>query len=240
MKYGIISDVHANIIALKIVLKKFEELNVDKIICCGDVIGIGPEPESVVQELIKLGDKLICVSGNHEGYLIERFPEKVHDDKRTFCESEIKSHLWQHEQLNESSKEFLRKLRQVEYIEDDKLKICVMHYPKDCDGKYMQHLKNPTFEECEKLFCRYDADIFLYGHTHQKNIVSDKQKMYINPGSLGCPAGTMFAYSGILEIDKNKPNYISINLQYDVLAVTKEIQKKNYPMCDKIIEWFFE
>ena len=50
----------------------------------------------------------------------------------------------------------------------------------------------------------------------------------------------MLAYSGILEIDKNKPNYISIDLQYDVLAVTKEIKKKNYSMCDKIIEWFFE
>ena len=42
MKIGIITDIHSNIIALNGVLNKFENLNVDKIICCGDIIGIGP------------------------------------------------------------------------------------------------------------------------------------------------------------------------------------------------------
>lgn len=32
MKYGIITDIHSNILALKIVLKKFEESKVNKII----------------------------------------------------------------------------------------------------------------------------------------------------------------------------------------------------------------
>ena len=42
MKIGIITDVHSNIIALNAVLNEFEKIEVDKIICCGDIIGIGP------------------------------------------------------------------------------------------------------------------------------------------------------------------------------------------------------
>lgn len=42
MKIGVISDVHSNIDALKKVFEKFEEMKIDKVICLGDVIGIGP------------------------------------------------------------------------------------------------------------------------------------------------------------------------------------------------------
>ena len=52
MKYGIITDVHSNPLALKTVLKKFEEVKVDKILCAGDMIGIGPEPEETVKILL--------------------------------------------------------------------------------------------------------------------------------------------------------------------------------------------
>ena len=69
MKIGIITDVHSNIIALNAVLNEFEKIEVDKIICCGDIIGIGPNPEETVQELMKNEDKLIAVRGNHEQYI---------------------------------------------------------------------------------------------------------------------------------------------------------------------------
>lgn len=52
MKIGILTDIHSNINALNVVLEEFEKLKVDKIICCGDIIGIGPKPEEVVQALI--------------------------------------------------------------------------------------------------------------------------------------------------------------------------------------------
>lgn len=65
MKIGIITDIHSNISALNIVLNKLKKIEVDKIICCGDIIGIGPNPEKTVQELMKNKDKLIAVRGNH-------------------------------------------------------------------------------------------------------------------------------------------------------------------------------
>ena len=45
MKIGVISDIHSNILALEAVFNKFEEKNINNIICLGDIIGIGPYPE---------------------------------------------------------------------------------------------------------------------------------------------------------------------------------------------------
>ena len=52
MKIGIITDIHSNIKALNAVLDEFDKTKVDKIISCGDIIGIGPNPEETVQALI--------------------------------------------------------------------------------------------------------------------------------------------------------------------------------------------
>ena len=80
MKIGIITDIHSNINALNVVLNKFDKIKIDKIICCGDVIGIGPNPEETIQALIKRKDILLAVRGNHEQYLLKGLPKKIHDD----------------------------------------------------------------------------------------------------------------------------------------------------------------
>ena len=96
MKLGIITDVHSNINALNAVLEEFDKIQVDSVICCGDIIGIGPNPEETVQELIKIKDMLIAVRGNHEQYLLEGLPKEVHDNKRKMSDDEIKKHEWTH------------------------------------------------------------------------------------------------------------------------------------------------
>jgi predicted phosphodiesterase len=65
MKIGIISDIHNNIIALKEVLGKFQSMACDDIICCGDILGIGPLPEETVQKIIE-NKNIISVCGNHD------------------------------------------------------------------------------------------------------------------------------------------------------------------------------
>ena len=107
MKIGIITDIHSNFIALNEVLKEFQKRNIDKIICCGDMIGIGPRPEETVQTLIEKREILIAVRGNHEQYLLKEIPKKVHNDKRDMSLEETKNHKWIHSQLSEKSKEFI-------------------------------------------------------------------------------------------------------------------------------------
>ncbi|MBI4375541.1 MAG: metallophosphoesterase family protein [Elusimicrobia bacterium] len=65
MRYGVFSDVHGNLEALKAVLGHFESEGVDAHLCCGDLVGYGPDPEACLG-LIRSLKGLSVVGGNHD------------------------------------------------------------------------------------------------------------------------------------------------------------------------------
>lgn len=239
MKIGVITDIHSNSIALNEVLKEFEKINVDKIICCGDIIGIGPHPEETVQMLIQIKDKLIIVAGNHEQYLLNGLPEKVHDDKRSMNLQEIENHKWTHDKLSETSKKFINSFQLYKNLEIEDKKIYVIHYPIDKAGKYKKHIRNATIEEHKQLFSGINADIFIYGHTHTTCVHEQNDKFYINPGSLGCPQTSNIANCGILTIENEILKFESLKIEYDVKKVIQEIKKIKFPDYNKILNIFY-
>ena len=237
MRLGIIADIHSNIIALNEVLKEFEKIKVDKIICCGDIIGIGPNPEEVVQAFMQGSDKLIAVRGNHEKYLLDGLPVNVHDDKRKMILEEIQNHEWTHSRLSEQSKKFIENLPTYRKIESKK--IFLIHYPMNEEGKYKGYMKNPTFEENKKMFSEINSDIYIYGHTHVACINNKENKCFINPGSLGCPLQTNIANAGILEIKDNEINFEQLYISYNVDEVIKEIKELKFPFYEGILKIFY-
>ena len=239
MKIGIITDVHSNIIALNAVLNEFEKIKVDKIICCGDIIGIGPNPEETVQELMKNTDKLIAIRGNHEQYLLKGLPKNVHDDKRAMSLEEIDNHEWTHSKLSENSKNFISQFKISNIIEIEEKKIYIVHYPNNEDGIYKKHIKNPTIKQNQEMFSGINADIFIYGHTHTISINNKNNKWYINSGSLGCPAKSNIANAGILEINKNEILYKQLKIEYDVNEVIQEIERLKFPFYKGILKIFY-
>ena len=239
MKIGIITDVHSNIIALNAVLNEFEKIEVDKIICCGDIIGIGPNPEETVQELMKNKDKLIAIRGNHEQYLLKGLPKNVHDDKRAMSLEEIDNHEWTHSKLSENSKKFISQFKISNIIEIEGKKIYIVHYPNNEDGIYKKHIKNPTIKQNQEMFSGINADIFIYGHTHTISINNKNNKWYINSGSLGCPAKSNIANAGILEINKNEILYKQLKIEYDVNEVIQEIERLKFPFYKGILKIFY-
>ena len=64
MKLAIFSDVHGNYEALKAVLRDIDQAAVDRVICLGDCIGYGPEPEEVMAEVMRRD--IDAIIGNHE------------------------------------------------------------------------------------------------------------------------------------------------------------------------------
>ena len=64
MTYAIISDVHANEIALSAVLEDARNCGVQKIICLGDVVGYGPEPEKTI-DIVRRAT-VMSLAGNHD------------------------------------------------------------------------------------------------------------------------------------------------------------------------------
>ncbi len=64
MRYAIISDIHANLEAFLEVLGEIDRSGADRIICLGDIVGYGANPNECV-EIIK-ERQILSLTGNHD------------------------------------------------------------------------------------------------------------------------------------------------------------------------------
>ncbi|MCW2600024.1 MAG: metallophosphoesterase [Frankiales bacterium] len=64
MRYAVLSDIHANLHALRAVLTALESRGVESYVCAGDIVGYGPFPNECVELVAGLGAQ--CVAGNHD------------------------------------------------------------------------------------------------------------------------------------------------------------------------------
>ncbi len=231
MNIGIITDVHSNVIALNKIIQKFNIEKCDMIICCGDIIGIGPYPEQTVQYVMSLPN-LICVRGNHDHYQFRGLPDKI-------TESEKLHHLWVRSCLSTASMNFLKALPQKQDFIIDGHTISVLHYAVDSDNRY-RFVKNPSKKDLEQLYSEIDSEIICYGHDHKRLICQTDKKWYINVGSCGCPEDNKnIARGAILKVDKENISLDCVDEEYDVNEVIKEIKHLNYPASEEILKFFY-
>jgi len=73
MIYGVFSDVHANYDALRTVLKHLHSFRPEGYLCCGDLVGYGPQPNECVELCFALPN-FRCVIGNHDMSVLDRLP----------------------------------------------------------------------------------------------------------------------------------------------------------------------
>jgi predicted phosphodiesterase len=64
MRVAIFSDVHGNLDALQAVLEEIAKLQVDRIICLGDVVGYGADPNACVDLVQDVAG--VVLAGNHD------------------------------------------------------------------------------------------------------------------------------------------------------------------------------
>jgi len=69
MKHAFISDVHSNIEALEAVLGDIEKQSVEEVVCLGDIVGYGPNPNECT-EIIRKRSK-ITLLGNHDAAAVK-------------------------------------------------------------------------------------------------------------------------------------------------------------------------
>ena len=236
MKIGVITDIHNNVIALNSILQLFEEKGCDEILCCGDIIGIGPFPEETVQRIKSLSN-IKCVLGNHEKYLINGLRKPYPDG---MDESEGLHHEWEHSLLSDDSKQYIKQLPYKLHLNRENFNIAVVHYSISEDNRYINFKPNPDIEDCKIMFSNIDADIILYGHDHRGSIVHGNHKTYINCGSLGCTTTNEgIAQGGILNIDHQKLTFEKVFAKYDLQSVLGEIDRIKYPAYEDIKKIFF-
>lgn len=64
MRLAVLSDIHGNLDAFREVLRDMDRFRVDQVVCLGDTIGYGPEPEEAVRLIRERA--IPAVMGNHE------------------------------------------------------------------------------------------------------------------------------------------------------------------------------
>jgi len=67
MRIAVVSDIHANLQAWNAVLLDIRSLEVDKIVCLGDIVGYGPNPAEVLQSVHSTVDYFVL--GNHDAVI---------------------------------------------------------------------------------------------------------------------------------------------------------------------------
>ena len=111
MRLGIISDVHANELALEASLAALERLDVDRLVILGDVVGYGPDPETVTQRISGLVSQgAICLMGNHDAAAVGA--------KASMNDTAAAAIAWTKSRLSEASRHFLAGLPMTATIDD--------------------------------------------------------------------------------------------------------------------------
>ena len=101
MRVLVISDIHANYTALEAVLK--DAGKVDETWCLGDLVGYGPDPNAVVEEVRDIPN-LTCILGNHDMAVIGKMPLEAFN-------GEARRSLAYHEKvISASNMDFMRSL----------------------------------------------------------------------------------------------------------------------------------
>ncbi|MDQ3855340.1 MAG: metallophosphatase family protein [Chloroflexota bacterium] len=184
-----ISDIHANLVALEAVLTDMGQ--VDQYWCLGDVVGYGPEPNECIQALLEL-DHVIVV-GNHDAGAVGRI------SVRDFNGEARRAIEWTSRQLDKDGVAYLRSA--PEKLERNDVML-VHGSPRDPIWEYIT-----TPEQAGDAFADSERAYVLAGHTHLQTVfVQDSsgtvfpgipaddmmlrlgaERVLINPGSVGQP-----------------------------------------------------
>ena len=235
MAIAIISDIHANLDALQVVLADIENRQIEKIHCLGDIIGYGPDPCACLDLVMERCDWSLM--GNHDFAVLY--------EPTAFNTSAEASAFWTRRQL-ELEPDPKQRRRRWEYLgdlhirEQDHRSVWVHASPRRPINEYIfpDDIITAT-TKIMQIFDRIEHRCFV-GHTHISGVFTDEPDFYppadvnqryvfqngekciINPGSVGQPRDRdPRASYAIL----NEDSLEFIRLEYDIQAVISKVRK---------------
>lgn len=192
MRYLVITDIHANLEALDVVLADAAVRGYGRTLVLGDVVGYGPDPNAVIDRVIAQ-EPYAIVRGNHDKIAFGI------DQAEGFNISAMAAAEWTLNALTPEHRDWLINLPKGPTVVDDCVEIC----------------HGSPFDEDEYIFDELDARraidsarqrLCLFGHTHVAmafrlagrsiglvdgpgtSIALDAEAKYlVNPGSVGQP-----------------------------------------------------
>jgi diadenosine tetraphosphatase ApaH/serine/threonine PP2A family protein phosphatase len=190
MKILVISDIHANLTALKTVLS--EAGSVDAVWCLGDIVGYGPKPNECIQ-LIQEQPNMVCLLGNHDAASIDKM------SVTTFNYEARLAVEWTKSKLTEENIEFLKNRPEFVILNE----VTLAHgSPREPILEYLLDIRSAA-----ENFAYFENDYCFIGHSHlpvmftnhngqedvqlvfplPDNTIQLKPRAIVNPGSVGQP-----------------------------------------------------
>ncbi len=222
MRLGVISDIHGNATALEAVLASLAERAVERIVCLGDVVGYGAEPDLCVR-LVR-ASCAACIAGNHDRAVI---------DTRSlawFNADAAEALLWTARALPAESRDWLAELPTTDVVEG----VLLCHGAPSNPDRYL-------FDCCtaEAEFRAFAERVALFGHTHLPALYAREEaggevvhrvpaetegatldlaptaRLLLNPGSVGQPRDRdPRAAALILDLDAHRAEFV--RAEYDI------------------------
>jgi predicted phosphodiesterase len=240
---AIISDIHGNLPALSAVMDDMERAGVHEIICLGDVIGYGCQPEACLERLA--GRCMVSVRGNHEDAL---FDATVAEDFNSVARTALE---WTRKRL---SADHLRGIAQTRLVFDRSPYLICVHdtpVPPSTTG----YVGDPL--TAGLAFRGVDARVCLVGHTHvpmafhtesdrcedrlgpcdvEATILHEDEpyrlrslgRHILNPGSVGQPRdGDPRASYAMLDLKEG--TFELRRIEYDVAEAQRQMRRAGLP-----------
>ena len=189
MKIAVISDIHANTLALDSVLSDIFSKGCSKILCLGDLMLAGYDPNGVVEKLKSIKEKgeiaLEIIQGNTD--LMLTHPIKDGFD-RIFAVAPCMAYSYKDDLkiIKKENINFINQFPTTKQLEIGGISIFMSHgSPRRVDENITSDMKE---EEVLEIVKDVNADLILCGHTHIPCAFQLKTgQTLVNVGSVGRP-----------------------------------------------------
>jgi putative phosphoesterase len=208
MLIGVISDIHANRVALHEVLADMPD--VDALVCAGDVVGYNPWPGACL-DAVRERD-IPTVMGNHDRAVATGtgFAGNSMADAGVRYAQEV---------LDEDDIEWLRGLPEERHCFDGRMKI-VHGHPED-PNRY-------TYPAMFAERLLDEEDVLVMGHTHVQSHERYESGIVVNPGSVGQPRdGDPRAAYAVVDLDEMIVE--ERRVEYDIERVVEAVEEAGLP-----------
>lgn len=216
MKLAAFSDIHANLAALEAVLADIRARGVRRLLCAGDLVGDGPDPEAVVARVRDSG--AAAIRGNVDEKILEagRNPQVGRGARAA----------WTFSRLSPSSVAFLALLPAQRRLRIGRHDLLLVHgSPRRIDEGLLPELDQAALEAA---LAGAGARAVFCGHTHCPMVREQAGRLVVNSGSVGRPYdGDPRASYALVEIDKDIRAEI-VRVSYDVEATARRLAQEGF------------
>jgi putative phosphoesterase len=234
-RVAVITDVHANLPALQAALARIDELGVDATYCGGDLVGYGPHPNEVCALIAERG--IPTIYGNYD-YAIARDLEDCGCAYVTPHDRELGqgSVDWTLAHTDQRSKDWMRERPFDLRFDVGATSVHLVHGSPRKVNEYL--FEDKPARLYERLALAEEADVMVFGHTHEPWARSHGGVLFVNCGSVGKPKDG--DPRGAFAVLRERAGGVDVTIErvaYDAAGVAAQVREAGLPaeFADKLV-----